>query len=167
MARIEIANLAELDRLAGLLAENLQKTSLTPLFLKGELGAGKTALVKSLISNFANADRAEPGSPSFTIYNSYPTIPPVFHCDLYRCRSDLPEELLEALEDENQLVIIEWAEYFPLNIFPLDHLDISFNLNQNKRLLNLTSHGENSKILLDSLLETGNIITWDHPNLNI
>lgn len=152
MAWLEIYSLAELDRLARLLAANIQKASLPPLFMRGELGAGKTALVKSLVSNFRGADRAETGSPSFNIYNSYPTIPPVFHCDLYRCRSDLPEELLEALEDKNQLVIVEWAEYFPLNIFPLDHMDISFNLDHNKRLLNLTSHGENSSILLDSLL---------------
>lgn len=152
MAQIKIATLEDLDRLGKILSICLQKNNLPPLFLYGPLGAGKTALVKAIVNNLKGSEDAEVSSPSFNIYNLYPTRPPVFHCDLYRCANRLPEELFETLESGEDQIILEWAEFFPIQKYPENFLDISFNLFNNMRLLDLTAHGSDAMALLASLL---------------
>lgn len=153
MAQLLISNLEKLNKLGLIIAQNISKCNLPPIFLKGELGVGKTTLVKAAVSRFPNAANAEIGSPSFNIYNLYPTTPPVFHCDLYRCQNDVPDELLEALEGNDKLVFLEWSEFLPKNNFPTDFLDISFNLDHYERLLDFIAHGENSKKLLELIIK--------------
>ena len=86
--------------------------------LSGDLGAGKTTLVKSLLKNFDIVED-EVTSPTFNILNIYTNSEfQIWHYDLYRLNS--AEELFnlnfeEALEQK--LVLIEWpeiiAEYLP------------------------------------------------------
>ncbi len=154
MALIKISSLAELNLLGKTLAEILESSGFPPVFMRGELGSGKTALVKAIVSNLKNSDKAETGSPSFNIYNLYPTSPPVFHCDLYRCESNIPEELLNALEEKLNLVLLEWAEFLPDKFKPDDFLDISFNLSHDERLLEITPFGPGSQSLVDKLLKS-------------
>lgn len=152
MAKIKIDSLNDLDRLGKILSLSLSRFQLPALFLYGALGAGKTALVKAIVQNLNGSEDAEVSSPSFNIYNLYPTDPPVFHCDLYRCGSNLPEELLEALENGEEQLMLEWAEFLPPEKYPENFLDISFYLLNNERLLDLTGHGSGGKALLSSLL---------------
>lgn len=152
MAQIKIATLEDLDRLGRILSESLQEYNLPPVFLAGELGAGKTALVKAIVKNLPGSEDAEVSSPSFNIYNLYPTNPPVFHCDLYRCGQELPDDLIAALENGEDQVVLEWAEFFPCEKYPENFLDISFNLIDNERLLNFTAHGSQAQALLACLL---------------
>lgn len=77
----------------------------------GELGAGKTTMVKGIARAFGIDDR-EIVSASFTIIAEYHTTPPFSHIDLYRIEKD--DELAEVgLWDhigEDSVSVIEWAD---------------------------------------------------------
>lgn len=84
---------------------------LPTILLFGDLGAGKTTMVRGLVGGLPGNEEAEVTSPSFNIVNHYPTTPPVAHVDLYRLEHGSPgDELEEVLEDERALVLVEWAE---------------------------------------------------------
>lgn len=86
------------------------------VLLRGDLGAGKTTLVKGIAAAFDAASEEDVTSPTFTLIHEYrgPRAN-LFHIDLYRI--DTPRELdtlaLEDLRDENSILLIEWGEKFP------------------------------------------------------
>ena len=84
------------------------------ILLVGGLGAGKTLLTKGIMSGL-DFDVAEVTSPSFTLVNKYGTANfDVFHIDLWRLDAGpqvaMAVGLWEIFEDENAVVIIEWAD---------------------------------------------------------
>jgi len=79
--------------------------------LYGELGAGKTTMVKGIARAFG-IDEREVMSASFTIISEYATNPPFAHIDLYRIEdaSDFSEiGLWDQLGGEG-ISVIEWPE---------------------------------------------------------
>ena len=98
---------------------------LTPpllLILRGDLGAGKTTLVKGLAEALGAANAEDVTSPTFTLVHEYQGVSPVthkslqlFHLDLYRLDEDrqLAALGIEEMNAENSLVLIEWGEKFP------------------------------------------------------
>jgi tRNA threonylcarbamoyladenosine biosynthesis protein TsaE len=95
------------------------KELLTPpklLLLRGDLGAGKTTLVKGIAAAFEAAAEEDVTSPTFTLVHEYrgPQAN-LFHIDLYRI--DTPRELetlaLDDLRSDNSILLIEWGEKFP------------------------------------------------------
>lgn len=86
------------------------------ILLRGDLGAGKTTLVKGIAAAFDAAHEEDVTSPTFTLIHEYrgPLVN-VFHIDLYRI--DTPPELdtlaLDDLRAGNSLLLIEWGEKFP------------------------------------------------------
>ena len=84
--------------------------------LSGDLGAGKTTLVKGIAQGFGAASEEDVTSPTFTLIHEYrgPTAR-VYHIDLYRI--DTPRELdtlaLDDLMTDNSVLLIEWGEKFP------------------------------------------------------
>ncbi len=79
--------------------------------LYGELGAGKTTMIKGIAKAFGLNER-DILSASFTIIADYNTNPPFIHVDLYRIRnySELEElGLWDYLKGDN-ILVIEWAE---------------------------------------------------------
>ena len=83
------------------------------VLLTGGLGAGKTLLTKGILSSL-DFDVDEVTSPSFTLVNLYRTERcDVYHIDLWRSGDGdaaFSVGLDEILEDENAIVIVEWAE---------------------------------------------------------
>lgn len=92
---------------------------LTPpklVLLRGDLGAGKTTLVKGIAAAFEAAAEEDVTSPTFTLVHEYRGLRAnIYHIDLYRI--DTPRELetlgLDDLRSENSILLIEWGEKFP------------------------------------------------------
>jgi len=87
----------------------------TIVLLRGELGAGKTTLVKGIAEGFHAALAADVTSPTFTLIHEYrgPEVT-LYHIDLYRV--DTQRELdtlgLDDLMEPNAILLIEWGEKF-------------------------------------------------------
>lgn len=81
------------------------------LFLRGDLGAGKTTLMRGILRGFGYQGAVK--SPTYTLIEPY-ELPDrrVSHLDLYRVAD--PEELeylgLRELLDEPTIVVVEWPE---------------------------------------------------------
>ena len=84
------------------------------ILLRGGLGAGKTLLTKGILSSL-DFDVDEVTSPSFALVNLYRTDRfNVYHIDLWRCEGEdvaFSVGLEEILEEQDRVVIIEWAEH--------------------------------------------------------
>ena len=89
----------------------LWKTLRAPIcvLLSAPLGTGKTALVRGML-RAAGHDGDVP-SPTFAIVQSYETLPPLYHLDLYRLNSasELAELGIEDMLTEG-IVVAEWPE---------------------------------------------------------
>jgi tRNA threonylcarbamoyladenosine biosynthesis protein TsaE len=86
------------------------------VLLRGDLGAGKTTLVKGIARAFEAAAEEDVTSPTFTLVHEYRgPRSTIYHIDLYRL--DTARELetlgLDDLRSENSLLLIEWGEKFP------------------------------------------------------
>ncbi len=86
------------------------------VLLRGDLGAGKTTLVKGIAAAFDAASEEDVTSPTFTLIHEYRgPHANLFHIDLYRI--DTPRELdtlaLDDLRSDNSILLIEWGEKFP------------------------------------------------------
>jgi tRNA threonylcarbamoyladenosine biosynthesis protein TsaE len=90
------------------------------LILRGDLGAGKTTLVKGIAEALDAADADEVTSPTFTIIHEYEGTRdnrPVrfYHLDLYRIESERQLETvgLDELSGPDSIVLVEWGDKFP------------------------------------------------------
>jgi tRNA threonylcarbamoyladenosine biosynthesis protein TsaE len=86
------------------------------VLLRGDLGAGKTTLVKGIAEGFDAALAENVTSPTFTLIHEYrgPVIT-LYHIDLYRIDTERELETL-GLDDllaPNCILLIEWGEKFP------------------------------------------------------
>ena len=101
-------HLGELDYVATQLIANLNSKT---ILLYGEIGAGKTTLVKSIAKALGASD--EVNSPSFSIVNEYALNDDImYHFDLFRVHS-IDEAYNFGIEDylfSNNWVVIEWPE---------------------------------------------------------
>jgi tRNA threonylcarbamoyladenosine biosynthesis protein TsaE len=84
--------------------------------LRGDLGAGKTTLVKGIAEGFNAAFHDDVTSPTFTLIHEYRgPAATLYHIDLYRI--DTQRELetlgLDDLMTDNSVLLIEWGEKFP------------------------------------------------------
>ena len=91
---------------------------LTPpliILLRGDLGAGKTTLVKGIAEGFQAARAEDVTSPTFTLIHEYRGPRAVlYHIDLYRIDTERELETL-ALDDllaPASILLIEWGEKF-------------------------------------------------------
>lgn len=80
--------------------------------LVGELGAGKTVLVRGIAAGLGLSDERMVSSPSFVLVQEYAARVPVFHVDLYRLTDPAAELGRLGLEEMlgAGVVLIEWAE---------------------------------------------------------
>jgi len=138
--RVEVSNLLDLKKVSTILWKLLSKKEGGIVFLRGELGAGKTTFVRMFVENLPGGCNAEVSSPSFNLYNIYPTRPEVIHIDLYRC-VDLEEEVLEYLSREDVWVFVEWCDRLPEFCWPLNYILICFLFLEDKRIMDIEIKG--------------------------
>jgi tRNA threonylcarbamoyladenosine biosynthesis protein TsaE len=94
------------------LAKEVQPPCL--VLLEGELGSGKTTLVKGILASLASIPEDEVTSPSFTLVHEYGPEGKVYHVDLYRIEGgrELATLGLDDLVGQDATVLIEWGEKF-------------------------------------------------------
>jgi tRNA threonylcarbamoyladenosine biosynthesis protein TsaE len=110
--RSEVGTLAMGERVAEML---LPAPKL--IVLRGELGAGKTTLVKGIVAALGAADASEVTSPTFTLVHEYVGAKVrLYHLDLYRLGTErelMTLGLEEMVYEPDALVLVEWGEKFP------------------------------------------------------
>ena len=101
------------------------------LALHGDLGAGKTTLTQGIAAGLGISQRVT--SPTFTLVNQYPLSNHwhLIHIDSYRLNQGEAETigLDEILDDEQAIVIIEWAERVA-ELLPAERVDIHLTTEQ-------------------------------------
>lgn len=101
------------------------------IVLNGNLGSGKTTLIKFICSNFGIENVT---SPSFSIVNEYSGDKKVYHFDFYRLKK--VEELYdigfeEYLNDSDAVIFIEWGNLMH-EILPNNYIEIDMALTSNE-----------------------------------
>ena len=85
------------------------------VLLRGDLGAGKTTLIKGIAEGFNAAEAEAVTSPTFTLIHEYrgPEVT-LYHIDLYRIdtQRELDTLALDDLMEPNTILLIEWGEKF-------------------------------------------------------
>lgn len=98
----------------------------------GEMGAGKTTLIKVICEQLGVED--EVSSPTYSIVNEYVTVnnKTVYHFDFYRIKSE--EEAYDIGADEyldsGNLCLIEWPSKIS-SLIPSKYLEIELSLGEN------------------------------------
>lgn len=123
------------------------------IYLQGELGAGKTTLVRGILRGLGFEGRVT--SPTFTLMNVYDSHPPVYHFDFYRLEgSDLADLGLEDYLGKKGITIIEWPEIGAADL-PQDALIVSIKLvdgdYDRERMVNIQASGPDHRKLLEEL----------------
>jgi len=103
----------ETTELGRRLAEQLKPGNV--VLLRGDLGAGKTTLVKGIAEGFQAARAEDVTSPTFTLVHEYRgAAVTLFHIDLYRIdtQRELDTLALDDLIGNHNILLIEWVEKF-------------------------------------------------------
>lgn len=103
----------ETTELGRRLAADLKPGSI--VLLRGDLGAGKTTMVKGIAEGFQAAKAEDVTSPTFTLIHEYRgAAVTLFHIDLYRIdtQRELDTLALDDLMSSNSILLIEWGEKF-------------------------------------------------------
>jgi tRNA threonylcarbamoyladenosine biosynthesis protein TsaE len=92
--------------------------------LRGEVGAGKTTLVKGIAAALSAASEEDVTSPTFTLVHEYagPKVR-VYHLDLYRLETERELATLgidEMAAEPDALVLVEWGERFESIVSRMD-----------------------------------------------
>jgi len=87
------------------------------VILRGDLGAGKTTLVKGIAEGLQAASQEDVTSPTFTLIHEFhgPEVD-LYHVDLYRIETERELATLgldELFAEDGNLVLLEWGEKFP------------------------------------------------------
>lgn len=117
----------------------------------GDLGAGKTTLVRGLIRALLGEDEEVP-SPTYTLVQMYDAPDwPIWHFDLYRL--DDPDDVRELGWDETQagVALIEWPDRAGGHL-PASRLDVFLENSGEGRRARLEPGGEGWQERLDDLL---------------
>jgi tRNA threonylcarbamoyladenosine biosynthesis protein TsaE len=112
------------------------------VLLRGDLGAGKTTLIKGIAAGFEAASEEDVTSPTFTLVHEYRgPLANLYHIDLYRV--DTPRQLetlgLDDLVAEDSILLIEWGEKFSRFVRDRDVEITLERVGENDRKIQVTS----------------------------
>ena len=121
--------------------------------LFGDIGAGKTALVRLTAEALGVKEKVT--SPSFVILNEYHSASiPIYHFDLYRLEhvgiSTITDELREY-SDGKKITFVEWAE-FSQGELPFERIEINVTYDDDdSRNYEFKSIGEKNNYIIEGL----------------
>tara|TARA_Y100000768_G_scaffold385429_1_gene371540 strand:- start:1900 stop:2346 length:447 start_codon:yes stop_codon:yes gene_type:complete len=138
----QILDISEIEVLASKICDNLKLGDV--LFLKGELGSGKTTFSRfiinklHLLNNFSKPSSIN--SPTYPILLTYDLSSfQIFHYDLFRIKNIIELEELDFFENiKNAITLVEWPELLIELPFKQKHYLINLDLlSENKRKVNI------------------------------
>ena len=120
--------------------------------LVGDLGSGKTTLVKGVASGWGSLDPVS--SPTFVLVNVYrhPNGSRLFHMDAYRLSGpDEAEDLDMTTMIETGPLVVEWSERIR-PVLPIDHIQVTMSyVDENCRDLILSAQGTRYELMLTEI----------------
>ncbi len=121
------ANAEETIKLGEKIAKRLKPGDLVAL--SGELGAGKTTLVKGIAKGLGVKNYRYVNSPSFVLVKEYKGKIPLFHFDIYRLNNlkDIEDIGYEDYLARDGVIVIEWSSKMA-RILPKRHLDVALKI---------------------------------------
>lgn len=132
-----VYNLNEIDKISKIIIDNIKHINI--VLLKGDLGSGKTTLIKSILKKLGVNDEIK--SPTFSIVNEYDhPSGPIYHFDLYRIEKidELDVIGFEEYIDNCNICFIEWPEVGMEKIFG-NYMQINLgHIDDNKREILIT-----------------------------
>lgn len=147
---VKTSSVTETQALARQIADLLKGGEI--LFFEGPIGAGKTVMVKEIVKNFGF--KKLPVSASFSLLKKYQNENvTLYHADLFRLKEGEMFNLgfEEMLEDENAILLIEWAEA-ARNFFPQTRLEITVTLLEgDRREISLKALGKTAQKIVEVL----------------
>jgi tRNA threonylcarbamoyladenosine biosynthesis protein TsaE len=140
-------SVADTDRLGRRIGRALQGGEIVALY--GELGSGKTALVRGMAAGLGASPRTV-SSPTFVLIHEYHGRVRLAHADLYRLDSaaDLTHIGLSDYDDGRTVTVIEWADKAGDEL-PADRLEIHLrHRSPNVREITVVPRGVRAQRLL-------------------
>jgi tRNA threonylcarbamoyladenosine biosynthesis protein TsaE len=147
---LPLANRRATRRLGALLGSLLTAGDL--VVLEGDLGAGKTFLVRAIARVMGVPSSLPVTSPTFTLVNEHRTTPPLVHADLYRLgdADELVELGLTERIGRDAVVIVEWGDRFA-EALGGEGLWIWLSLGADGRSARLEARGTRAREILTAL----------------
>ena len=137
ITKFSISTIAELKKVADFIS-NLINSHYVFLF-KGEIGSGKTTLIKEIVKTMGVMQSS---SPSYSIINTYLTQKKqmIYHVDCFRINNINEAYDIGLLEiiDEERTCFIEWPEKI-LNLLPANCVNINIEIENNIRKISITT----------------------------
>jgi tRNA threonylcarbamoyladenosine biosynthesis protein TsaE len=123
------------------------------IVLTGDLGAGKTTLVRSVARGLGVPASVPVTSPTFELVHEFPGRMPVIHADLYRLApgDDLSELGLLPRIGTDAIVLVEWGDKFAGELGS-DGLWINIELGKDQRTCVLRGRGQRGQALVKALV---------------
>lgn len=136
-------DLSELEEVADKIIQFATKQTQSPLIwiFDGEMGAGKTTLIKEIGRQMGIVDTIQ--SPTYSIVNEYQNSSgkTFYHFDFYRLKNET-EALDMGYEEyfyDKSYCFIEWASKIP-NLIPENYLKVGITLQPDYRIIELTQY---------------------------
>lgn len=110
---------------------------------KGDMGAGKTTLIKEIVKILGINDVTS--SPTFSLVNQYQSAANliVYHFDFYRIENELEamDMGIEEYLDSGAWCLIEWPDKIK-NLLPLELQEVNIEIiSENERCLEIIHYG--------------------------
>jgi tRNA threonylcarbamoyladenosine biosynthesis protein TsaE len=122
---LTVSSLAALPAAAARLQAAIAAAGCSVVAFEGEMGAGKTTLIRTLCAALGVAD--EVSSPTFALVNEYRDTrdTPIYHFDFYRIGSIVEAEQMGATEylDSGYLCLVEWPARVAA-LLPVPYLEV-------------------------------------------
>ena len=153
---IEVHNEEEMQKLGRDLASVLAEDDV--VYLLGELGAGKTTLVRGVARGLGYPGRVT--SPTFTLMNIYATDPLIYHFDFYRLENADMEDLgLDDYLECGGISLVEWPQVGQ-EVLPQEALWLEIELIDNdyerSRMVSISAQGSKYQDKLERLRQIVN-----------
>jgi len=122
----------DLNKISNIAKDVISKAKHKIILFYGEMGSGKTTLIKEIVKQLGVEDTVN--SPTFSLVNEYHTRKGeiIYHFDFYRIEHE--EEALDIGIEEyfysNHWCFIEWPNKVE-NLLPLESVAIHLTINQN------------------------------------